>query len=90
MPEFLEIYMHGAANRFGIALELAVEAIAEANADGDSVIDLNHFATAYYRRMSCDDDMNPFISKHWRGIDTTRAMDRYSDKQKKVDRRRKK
>lgn len=89
VPELLRICMHGAAYRFGIALELTVEAIAEAKADADCVVGLNHYAAAYYGRMSCDDEMNPFISEHWRAIDTTRAMDRYLEEREGTAPRRK-
>ena len=76
------MFIHGVAYRFGLAIELAIEAIGEAKPDLDAVINLDHFAAAYYGRMNCDADLNPFISEHWRGIDTTRAMDRWVEEQK--------
>lgn len=81
-PEFIRICMHAAAYRFGLAIELICEAIAEAKSDGDQVIGLDHFAAAYVSRTDCDEELNPFISDHWRGIDATRAMERCLDDQK--------
>lgn len=60
----------GAGALYPIALSLA------ARHEG-KVIDLDHFATAYHNRMKCDDELNPFVSDYWRGIDTTQAMERY-------------
>jgi hypothetical protein len=82
VPEFLEIFMHASAYRFGIAMEMTIEAIDEAMSEGDSEIGLDHFAGAYYLRMNCDDDLNPFISQHWKSIDTTTAMDRILEQRK--------
>ncbi|QCO57797.1 hypothetical protein EOK75_19150 (plasmid) [Pseudorhodobacter turbinis] len=70
-----------------MAIELTIEAIGEAKLDHEAVINLDHFAAAYYGRMSCDEDLNPFISEYWRGIDTTRAMDRWIEEQKKPRKR---
>jgi hypothetical protein len=82
VPEFLEILMHASAYRFGIAMEMTIEAIDEAMSGGDHEIGLDHFAGAYYLRMNCDDEINPFISPYWKAIDTTTAMDRNLEQRK--------
>jgi hypothetical protein len=82
VPEFLQILMHASAYRFGIAMEMTIEAIDEAMSEGDREIGLDHFVGAYYLRMNCDDDLNPFISPHWKVIDTTTAMDRILEQRK--------
>lgn len=87
VPEFLEILIHSAAYRFGLVVEVMVEAIGEALSDGDTVINLDHFAAAYHVRMGCADELNPFISEHWQGIDTTRAMERYIEERRATPRR---
>lgn len=87
VPEFTEILIHAAAYRFGLVVEMMVEAIGEALSDADTVINLDHFAAAYHVRMACDDQLNPFISEHWRGIDTTRAMERSIEDRKAAPRR---
>ncbi len=46
------------------------------------MIDLDHFADAYRLRMSCDDEVNPFIFEQWKAIDTTVTMQRYIDEKK--------
>jgi len=74
--EFMQILMHAAAYRFGLAIEITIEAIGEAIFDGDRTLDLDHFAGAYFTRTNNDDDLNPFMTPHWRGIDTTKVMDR--------------
>ncbi len=82
MPEFLEVLIHASAYRFGIAMEMTIEAIDEAMSEGDRKIDLDHFAGAYYLRMNCDDDLNPFMTQHRKAIDTTTAMDRILEQRK--------
>lgn len=89
VPEFMPMFIHAVAYRFGLAIELTIEAIGEAKFDRETVINLDHFAAAYYGRMGCDENLNPFISEHWRGIDTTRAMDRWFEKQNEPRKRRK-
>lgn len=74
--------MHASAYRFGIAMEMTIEAIDEAMSEGEREIGLDHFAGAYYLRMNCDDDLNPFITQHWKAIDTTIAMDRILEQRK--------
>lgn len=83
-PEFLKILMHASAYRFGMALNLIIEAIGVAIMERESEISLDHFAGAYYIRMNCSDEVNPFMSQHWRAIETTVAMDR-SLKQREQD-----
>ncbi|WP_417674004.1 ATP-binding protein [Pseudodonghicola sp.] len=75
--EFTPLMMHAAAYRFGLAVEITIEALSEAVEMADARVTLDHFAEAYYVRTNCDDELNPFLSDHWRGIDTTRAMDRF-------------
>lgn len=75
-PEFLKIFMHASAYRFGVAMEMTIEAIGEAMTEGDSEISLDHYAGAYYLRMNCADEVNPFMTQHWQAIETTVAMDR--------------
>jgi len=79
--EFIQVLMHAAAYRFGLAIEITIEAIGEALFDGVKDLDLDHFAGAYFTRTGCDDDMNPFITQHWRGIDTTKALDSSHNKE---------
>jgi hypothetical protein len=81
-PDFLEIFMHASAYRFGIAMEMTIEAIDEAMSEGVREIGLDHFAGAYYLCMNCDDELNPFIAEHWKAIDTTTAMDRMLEQRK--------
>jgi hypothetical protein len=89
VSEFLEILMHASAYRFGIAMEMTIEAIDEAMSEGDREIGLDHFAGAYYLRMNCDDDLNPFMTQHWKAIDTTTAMDRILEQRKEAEKRKK-
>tara|TARA_R110000850_G_scaffold77486_7_gene167710 strand:- start:223 stop:1233 length:1011 start_codon:yes stop_codon:yes gene_type:complete len=77
LAEFMPLMMHAAAYRFGLAVEITIEALSEALEMGDARVTLDHFAEAYYVRTNSDDELNPFLSEHWRGIDTSRAMDRF-------------
>lgn len=85
--DFVHILMHAAAYRFGLAIEMTIEAIGEAHEAGERSISLDHFAGAYFIRTNCDDDMNPFMSRSWRGIDTTKALDRNLEEQKALPKR---
>lgn len=75
--------------RFGLAVEITIEALSEAMEMGAARVKLDHFAEAYYVRTNCDDELNPFLSDHWRGIDTTRAMDRFYEEKKEAKKPRK-
>lgn len=82
VDDFIRILMHAAAYRFGVAIELAIEAIGDAVSSNEQVIGLEHFDAAYYARTNCDEELNPFISDQWKAIDTTLAMQRYMDEKK--------
>lgn len=80
--EFMKILIHASAYRFGVAIELMIEAIGEAVSNKDQVIDMDYFADAYRLPMSCDDELNPFISEQWNAIETTVPMQRYLEEKK--------
>lgn len=82
---FLSMLMHAAAYRFGVAIEMAIEAIALCKNDGAPILDLEHFAEVYESRMSCDAELNPFRAEDWKNIDTLNAFQRY---QQETERRR--
>ena len=90
--EFMQILIHAAAYRFGLAIEITIEAIGEVILDGARTLELDHFAGAYFTRTNNDDDLNPFMTPHWRGIDTTKVMDRVNSEKaepRKKERRKK-
>ena len=86
LDEFIKILMHAAAGRFGVLVEMTIEAIGECLAECDAEIDIGHFADAYEMRMGCDDELNPFLAQHWASIDTSTALQRYHE-QRHVERR---
>jgi hypothetical protein len=75
--EFIRILIHAAVGRFGVAIEMAIEAIGECFAAGNDTIDMSYFADAYEMRMGCDDELNPFVAENWKTIDTGQALQRY-------------
>jgi hypothetical protein len=87
LDEFIRILIHASAGRFGVAIEMAIEAIGECLCDGDDTIDMGHFADAYEIRMDCDEKLNPFVAEHWSVIDTLKALQRYEE-ERQVTRRR--
>ncbi|MDD9746879.1 ATP-binding protein [Marinovum sp. PR37] len=89
LDEFIKILIHTSAGRFGVAVEMAIEAIGECLREGSDEIDMGHFADAYEMRMDCDEELNPFVSKNWSVIDTLTALQRYEE-ERQVKRRRKK
>ncbi|MBU2934572.1 MULTISPECIES: hypothetical protein [Pacificibacter] len=72
----MPLFMHAVAYRFGVAVEMVIEAIGEALFERDDEVNLDHFADAYFVRTDCDEEMNPFISDYWQGIDSTVVLDR--------------
>lgn len=76
-PEFIGCLIHAGANCFGLAMEIAIAALGEARSEGEGKLHLGHFANVYYSRTNSDDENNPFLSSHWKTIDTRKAMDRY-------------
>lgn len=89
MDEFIKILIHASAGRFGVAVEMSIEAIGECLAEGEKEIGMGHFADAYEMRMDCDEELNPFVSENWKLIDTMTALQRYEE-ERQVKRRRKK
>ncbi len=83
IDEFIKILLHASAGRFGVAMEMSIEAIGECLSDENDEIDMAYFADAYALRMGCDDEMNPFVSEHWRTIDTLSALQRYEEDRQK-------
>ncbi|MEO1987911.1 MAG: hypothetical protein ABGX47_14915 [Martelella sp.] len=75
--EFIKILFHAANYRFGVAMEITIEAIGECLGENRSEIDMGDFAKAYTVRMDCDDEMNPFWAENWRVIDTSQALQRH-------------
>lgn len=75
--EFIKILIHAAVGRFGVAVEMTIEAIGECVDDGSDVIEMGYFADAYAFRNDCDEELNPFVSENWGAIDTGKALQRY-------------
>lgn len=88
IDEFIKILIHASAGRFGVAVEMTIEAVGECLADACGEIDMGHFADAYEMRMDCDEELNPFVSENWLVIDTLTALQRYEE-ERQVKRRRK-
>lgn len=86
--EFIKILIHASAGRFGVAVEMSIEAIGACLGEESAEIDMAHFADAYEMQMDCDEDLNPFVSVNWKLIDTMTALQRYEE-ERKVKRRRK-
>jgi hypothetical protein len=84
-PEFIAILIHAGASCFGLAMEIAVDALALARSEGSATLNYSHFAEVYFSRSNSDDENNPFMSDDWKNIDTRKAMDRYlSQKQSRA------
>lgn len=79
--EFMAILIAASARRFGIAIELVIEAIGEAMENGDLVLTVDHFADAFYARSNNDDELNPFVSADWDKIDAKMLMARWDREQ---------
>lgn len=87
IDEFIKILIHAAAGRFGVAMEMSIEAIGECLADDTREMDMAYFADAYALRMDCDEEMNPFVSENWKTIDTLSALQRFEEDRHKRRRR---
>ncbi|WP_319518989.1 TniB family NTP-binding protein [uncultured Martelella sp.] len=75
--EFIKILFHAANYRFGVAMEITIEAIGECLGEKRREIDIGDFAEAYAVRMDCDDELNPFWAENWSVIDTNLALQRH-------------
>lgn len=85
--EFIKMLMHAVAGRFGVLVEMTIEAVGKCSAESNAEIEIGHFADTYEMRMGCDDELNLFLAQHWTTIDTSTAVQRYQ-KQRQVERRR--
>jgi hypothetical protein len=88
--EFMRILIHAAVGRFGVAMEIAIEAIGECFSDDNDIIEMGYFADAYNLRMDCDEELNPFVAENWKTIDTGTALLRYYEEKQPRRRRPKK
>ena len=85
--EFIKILIHASVGRFGVAMEMSIEAIGECLEADDDEIDMSHFADAYAERMDCDEELNPFVAENWKTIDTLTALQRFEGARKEKRRR---
>ena len=60
--------MHAGRQRFGRCIEQMIEAIEIASARGDTRLDSQHFADAYFAREACSVAENIFLSPRWSAI----------------------
>lgn len=81
--EFIKILIHASVGRFGVAMEMAIEAIGECLDEKSREIDMGFFADAYSERMDCDEELNPFVAENWSAIDTGTALQRYEEERRK-------
>ena len=85
--EFIRIFLHTAVGRFGVLMEMAIEAIAECVDNGNDTIEISDFVDAYNLRMDCDEELNLFVAENWKSIDTGTALQRYVEEKRKRRRR---
>lgn len=67
--------IHASGSRFGMAMEFAVDAIAEALLLGDDALTLGHFADAYAFRTGCFPGENPFMAHAWKDVPVAEASE---------------
>ncbi|KLK93103.1 hypothetical protein AA309_11125 [Microvirga vignae] len=72
--------IHAAQSQFGVAIEIAIDAIEQALFDeqtlsdeqalppGDTQLSVSHFAAAYARREGCEIKDNVFLARNWASI----------------------
>lgn len=74
--ELAERLIHGAANQFGLVIELTLAAIEQAYLKDESALFLRHFAEAYAERSGSDDAFNPFIIPDYHRVDARQVYAR--------------
>lgn len=80
-PDILELahgerLIHGAANQFGLVIELTLAAIEQAYLADVSRLTRSHFSQAYHLRTSCTDMFNPFVIPDFYRIDARQVFGR--------------
>lgn len=65
---FIRRLIHSSADEFGIAVELIIGAIEVAILHESPTLNVDHFSSAFERRTSCIDALNPFIAEDYLGI----------------------
>lgn len=71
-----ERVVHAAANQFGIAIVLILDAIEDAYLQGQKTLNRHNFIRAYHRRTSCDAEFNPFVVPDFMRIDARQVFSR--------------
>lgn len=78
-PEFTRRILHAAASEFGLAVELIISAIEDAMLRQKQVFGPQNFASAFWRRSACIDDLNPFLRSDYSSIDARLVLTNKSD-----------
>lgn len=73
---FLPRMIVGTCARFGIFIEVLIEAVRCAVFSESPSVELEHFCAGYKRRASCTAEFNPFISVEWRKIDASKLFEK--------------
>lgn len=68
--------IHAVNYAFGLAIEVACDAIEVALRVGDATLTRSHFEKALYDRISCPRARNPFVVDNWSEIDPTLILNR--------------
>ena len=71
-----ERVVHAAANQFGIAIVLILDAIEDANLHDQKTLNRHNFIRAYHRRTFCDAEFNPFVVRDFMRIDARQVFSR--------------
>jgi hypothetical protein len=71
--------IHASGSTFGIAIEYATDAIAEALMADDETLTVDHFAEAYAAATGCYPHDNPFLVDDWDSVPLAKGPDAYGD-----------
>ncbi|MDT0683106.1 TniB family NTP-binding protein [Roseicyclus sp. F158] len=67
--DLIDRLAHAGRYRLGICIEQIISAIEIALMRGDTQLDIQHFADAFFQQEGCEVDRNIFLSPRWSSID---------------------
>lgn len=68
--------IQAADREFGLAIEIAIDAVEEALRAGSAKPSRDHFAAAFARRSGCIDGLNPFIIDDYDRLNVRKLLER--------------
>jgi len=84
MEDFLSWLAFAACKRWGLVIELLIEAFSRARLSGAEVCDISHFSAAFARKTGLPEGYSPFTMRDYEdNFDQSKVLEMYEKTRKK-------